>query len=67
MGNYPRSSAGPGNPPNETWGHVIGIVSHIVGNAIGVTCLIGRSLTCAAAGVAIVGADISDGDGQPLI
>jgi hypothetical protein len=55
------------DPTVEIWEHVSKIVCQIVGDTIGVTGLIGRSLTCAATGVAMVGADVSDGIGQPLI
>jgi hypothetical protein len=55
------------DPTDEIWERVSKIVCQIVGNAIGVTGLIGRSLACAATGVAMVAGDVSDGVGQPLI
>jgi hypothetical protein len=59
--------ATPDDPADDTWEHVTSIVCQIVGNTIGVTGLIGRSLTCAATGVAMAAADVSEGVGQPLI
>jgi hypothetical protein len=51
---------------DEVWEHVTRIVCRIVGDTIGVTGLIGRSLTCAATGVSMAAADVS-GDGAALI
>jgi CBS-domain-containing membrane protein len=49
------------DPTDQTWERVSGIVCQIVGNTIGVTGLIGRPLRCAATGIAMVAADVSDG------
>jgi len=59
--------ATPDNPADDTWELVSKIICGIAGNAIGVTGLIGRSLVCAAAGVAMAAADVSEGVGKPLI
>jgi len=52
------------DPTDQTWERVSKIVCQIVGNTIGVTGLIGRSLACTATGVAMAAGDVSDGIGH---